>query len=133
MNAILHQKIQKLKEEVKYLDGNKTRFLDTIKTSNDTKKIVERCVYLCAEMVLDAADLAIVSRNLPKPETYRDTIYKLGEHQIIPPEFAHDFVYIAGLRNYLAHDYMRDTVPTLIDFLEHKLEGIKKYITFMEK
>lgn len=133
MNAILHQKIQKLKEEVKYLDGNKTRFLDTIKTSNDTKKIVERCVYLCAEMVLDAADLAIVSRNLPKPETYRDAIYKLGEHQIIPPEFAHDFVYIAGLRNYLAHDYMRDTVPTLVDFLEHKLEDIKKYVKLMEK
>ena len=133
MNAILHQKIQRLKEEVKFLDDNKTRFLCTIKTSGDTKKIVERCAYLCAEIALDVADVAIVSRNLPKPETYREAIYKLGEHQIIPPVFAHCFAYIAGLRYHLEHDYMRDTVPPLVDFLDHKLEDIKKYITFMEK
>jgi len=32
MNATLYQKIQRLKEEVKYLEDNKARFLESIKT-----------------------------------------------------------------------------------------------------
>lgn len=133
MNATLYQKIQRLKEEVKYLEDNKVRFLESIKTSTDTKKIVERGVYLCSEMALDIADLLIVSKDFPKPDTYRDAIHKLGEYKIVPVEFASKFIYIAGLRNYLAHEYMRDTAPTLIDFLERKLEDIKRYLTFVER
>ena len=133
MNATLYQKIQRLKEEVKYLEDNKTRFLETIRTLNDTRKIVERSVYLCSEMVLDIADLLIVSRDLPKPETYREAIFKLGEHKIIPAEFAEKFLYIAGLRNYLAHEYIKDTTPTLVDFLEHKIEDVKKYLMLIGK
>lgn len=133
MNATLYQKIQRLKEEVKYLEDNKVRFLESIKTSTDTKKIVERGVYLCSEMALDIADLLIVSKDFPKPDTYRDAIHKLGEYKIVPVEFACKFIYIAGLRNYLAHEYMRDTAPTLIDFLERKLEDIKRYLTFVER
>ena len=132
MNATLYQKIQRLKEEVKYLEDNKVRFLESIKTSTDTKKIVERGVYLCSEMALDIADLLIISKDFPKPNTYRDAIHKLGEYKIVPVEFAYKFIYIAGLRNYLAHEYMTDTAPTLIDFLERKLEDIKRYLTFVE-
>lgn len=133
MNITLYQKIQRLKEEVKYLEDNKIRFFENIRTSMDTKKIIERSVYLCSEMVLDIADLLIVSKEFPKPETYRDAIYKLGEYKIVPPDFADKFMYIAGLRNYLAHEYMKDTTPTLIDFLEHKLEDVKRFLTLLEK
>ncbi len=59
MNATLYQKIQRLKEEVKYLEDNKVRFFESIKTSTDTKKIVERSVYLCSEIALDIADLLL--------------------------------------------------------------------------
>jgi uncharacterized protein YutE (UPF0331/DUF86 family) len=96
MNATLYQKIQRLKEEVKYLEDNKVRFLESIRTSTDTKKIVERGVYLCSEMALDIADLLIVSKDFPKPNTYRDAIHKLGEYKIVPVEFAYKFIYIAG-------------------------------------
>jgi len=133
MNATLYQKIQRLKEEIKYLEDNKARFIKEVNTSGDVKKIVERSVYLCSEMVLDLADLLIVTRNFPKPDTYRDTILKLGEYKIIPAELAYNLLYIAGLRNFLAHEYLRDTVPTLLDFIEYKLEDIKKFIILIDK
>jgi len=133
MNATLYQKIQRLKEEIKYLEDNKARFIKEVNTSGDVKKIVERSVYLCSEMVLDIADLLIVTRNFPKPDTYRDTILKLGEYKIIPAELACNLLYIAGLRNFLAHEYLRDTVPTLLDFIEYKLEDIKKFIILIDK
>jgi len=52
MNEVLFNKIQRLKEEAKYLADNKQRLLRTLRTSIETKKIVERSVYLCAEIAL---------------------------------------------------------------------------------
>jgi len=60
MNGVLFNKIQRLKEEIKYLVDNKPEFLQSLKTSIATKKIVERSVYLCAEIVLDIAELITV-------------------------------------------------------------------------
>jgi len=52
MNEIIYQKIQRLSEELKYIEDNRERFLNSLKTSLDTKKIVERSVYLCAEIIV---------------------------------------------------------------------------------
>ncbi len=67
MNEILFNKIQRLKEEVRYLSENKSKFLSELKESVEIKKIVERSVYLCSEIVLDIADLIIIKKGYPKP------------------------------------------------------------------
>jgi uncharacterized protein YutE (UPF0331/DUF86 family) len=128
MEEVLFNKIQRLKEETKYLVDNKPKFLRTLKSSIETKKIVERSVYLCAEIVLDMADLIIIKKGYPKPSTYSDSIYKLGEYGLIPKGFAQKFVYIAGIRNFLAHDYQKNTIPELEKFLKYGLNDLKKFI-----
>ena len=133
MHEVLFRKLERLKEEVLYLETNRTIFLKNINISVETKKITERSVSLCAEMVLDIADLVITLRGLPKPSTYSDSIYKLGDHKIIPVSFSRKFVYIAGLRNFLAHDYLIDTVNELVKFLKVGATDIKKFINFIEK
>lgn len=133
MKEVLFQKLQRLKEEIKYLEDSKDKFLKDIDKSIDTKKIVERSVFLCAEMVLDISDLLIVEKGFPKPATYRDAIYKLGDFNIIPKDFAYDFIYIAGLRNFLAHEYLKDTIPTLKEFLGKGLLDLKKFINHVRK
>jgi uncharacterized protein YutE (UPF0331/DUF86 family) len=132
MKEVLFNKLQRLKEETKYLVDNKPNFLRTLKSSIEIKKIVERSVYLCAEIVLDIADLIIIKKKYPKPSTYSDSIYKLGEYGLIPKEFAQKFVYIAGIRNFLAHDYQKNTVPELEKFLKYGLNDLKKFIKAVE-
>jgi len=132
MKEVLFNKLQRLKEETKYLVDNKPNFLRTLKSSIEIKKIVERSVYLCAEIVLDIADLIIIKKKYPKPSTYSDSIYKLGEYGLIPKEFSQKFVYIAGIRNFLAHDYQKNTVPELEKFLKYGLNDLKKFIKAVE-
>lgn len=132
MNEVLFRKVERLKEEVLYLETNR-KFLKEIGRSVDTKKIVERSVYLCAEIALDIADLVITIKGFPKPSTYSDSIFKLGGYKIIPKDFARKFVYIAGLRNFLAHDYQIDTFADLKRFLQSGLGDIKKFIGYIEK
>jgi uncharacterized protein YutE (UPF0331/DUF86 family) len=88
MKEVLFNKVQRLKEENKYLVDHKPTFLRTLRFSTETKKIVERSVYLCAEIALDIADLIIIKKGYPKPSSYSDSIYKLGEYGMIPKEFA---------------------------------------------
>ena len=46
MNPLILNKLERLKEEVKYLTDNKKVFQNNLKTSIETKKIAERSVYL---------------------------------------------------------------------------------------
>jgi len=133
MKEVLFNKLQRLKEETKYLTDNRSKFLRTLRSSVETKKIVERSVYLCSEIVLDIADLLIVKKKYPKPSTYSDLIYKLGDYGLIPKVFAQNFVYIAGIRNFLAHDYQKNTIPELEKFLKYGLKDIGSFIKAVEK
>lgn len=133
MKEVLFNKVQRLKEETKYLVDNKPKFLRTLKSSIETKKIVERSVYLCAEIALDISDLIIIKKGYPKPSSYSDSIYKLGDYGLISKKFAHRFVYIAGLRNFLAHDYQINTVSELEKFLKYGLKDVKDFIKSTEK
>ncbi len=132
MNEVLFNKLQRLKEEAKYLVDNKPELLRTLKSSLETKKIVERSVYLCAEIVLDIADLLIIKKEYPKPSSYSDSIYKLGDYGLIPKKFAYKFVYIAGIRNFLAHDYQKNTISELEKFLKYGLEDIEHFVKAIE-
>jgi len=42
-------------------------------------------------------------------------------------------VYLAGLRNFLAHDYQKSTIPELERFLKSGLKDIKQYIQEITK
>lgn len=132
MDEVLFNKLQRLKEEVKYLVDNQLKFISTLKSSIDTKKMVERSVYLCAEIILDIADLLFIKMGYPKPSSYSDSIFKLGDYGLISKEFAYKFVYIAGLRNFLAHDYQKDTIPELEKFLEKGLKDIEYFLRSIE-
>ena len=132
MNEVLFNKLQRLKEEAKYLADNKSKLLRTLRTSIETKKIVERSVYLCAEIALDITDLILIKKGYPKPSSYSDSIYKLGDYGMITKEFAHKFVYVAGIRNFLAHDYQKNTVPELEKFLKYGIQDLKHFIKSVE-
>lgn len=132
MDKILFQKIERLKEESLYLKNNKPNLLKNLRTSTEAKKITERSIYLIAEIVLDIADLIIIKKGYPKPSTYSDSLYKLGDYNIIPKKFAYKFVYIAGLRNFLAHDYQKNTIPELEKFLRSGLKDIEQFIKHVE-
>ena len=56
-----------------------------------------------------------------------------GDHGILSMTFAHKFAYIAGMRNFLAHDYRLNTIPTLEKFLRSGLDDVEKFMGYIEK
>ena len=82
---------------------------------------------------LPIADLILIRKGYPKPASYSDSIYKLGDYGFVSKQFAHRFVYIAGLGNFLAHDYQINTIPELETFLKYGLKDLKDFIKSVEK
>ena len=64
MNEVLFNKLQRLKEEFKYLADNKLKFSRTIRSSVETEKIVERSVYLCSEAVEATVQVTVLNNDL---------------------------------------------------------------------
>jgi|SRR3990172_3497712 len=133
MNPVLSRKIERLKEEILYLEVNRAKFLKELGVSVEAKKIAERSAYLATEIALDITELVISMKGLPRPSSYSDSIFKLGEYKLVPKDFSRRFVYIAGFRNFLAHDYEVDNSADLKRFLKAGLGDMKKFISFMEK
>jgi len=100
MNEVLFNKLQRLKEEAKYLADNKPKLLRTLRTSIETKKIVERSVYLCAEIALDITNLILIKKGYPKPSSYSDSIYKLGDYGMITKEFPINLYMLLGFETF---------------------------------
>ena len=70
MNPVLSRKIERLKEEILYLEVNKAKFLKELGVSVEAKKIAERSAYLATEIALDITELVISMKGLPRPSSF---------------------------------------------------------------
>lgn len=57
-------------------------------------------LYQSADSSIALAEMIIKHKNLTKSNSYYESIDLLGEHNIIPANFAYDFANIASFRNF---------------------------------
>jgi len=88
-------------------------------------------LYLMADSCVSLAEMVIKRDDLEKPESYHEAIDILGEHKILPPEFAYEFARIASFRNFLAHDYEKVDYLLICEDVLNKLDDIRQYLEFV--
>lgn len=86
----------------------------------DLRDIAERHLEVAAQCCLDICHRIIALEGARKARDYRDTILRMGELGVLPPDFAIQLAPIAGFRNILIHEYL------LIDWDEvyHNLQNL---------
>jgi len=90
-------------------------------------------LYLVSDSSIALAEMMIKYKNLSKSNSYYESIDLLGEHNIIPADFAYDFAKIASFRNFLAHHYERIDYKEICENTLNKIDDIKKYLKFIEE
>jgi uncharacterized protein YutE (UPF0331/DUF86 family) len=68
--------------------------------------LAERYLHLAMECVFDLGNHCIADRELPPPETNRDTFTRLEDVGELPPALAARLRAWAGFRNILVHQYL---------------------------
>ena len=85
-------------------------------------------LYLVADSSIALAEMVIKYKNIPKSNSYYESIDLLGDKGIIPADFAYEFAKIASFRNFLAHHYERVDYKEICQNTLNKLEDIKLYL-----
>ena len=70
------------------------------------RDIVERNLEIAAQRCIDISHRIIAIENAVKPRDYYEALLRLGELEVLPPEFARHLAPIAGFRNILIHEYL---------------------------
>ncbi|GAB6184208.1 type VII toxin-antitoxin system HepT family RNase toxin [Thermodesulfovibrio hydrogeniphilus] len=94
-------------------------------------------LYLTSDSCISLAEMVIKYKKLRTPQSYHEAIDILGENGVLQPEFAYEFAYefakIAGLRNFLAHDYEKIDSKIICNQILSKLNEIREYLNQIEK
>lgn len=70
------------------------------------RDIVERNLEIAAQCCIDIGNRIISLEKAQKPRDYHETIIRMGELGVLPPDFARSLAPIAGFRNILVHEYL---------------------------
>jgi len=102
----------------------------------EKRRAIERCLYLAIQNIIDIGSHIISALNLGMPGTYEEIIVSLGQHKIIPLDFAESIKKMAGFRNILEHEYVKIDLEKVYENLQ-RIEDFERFaahiVQFTEK
>ncbi len=127
MNDEIASKLEMLEEYVAILKGYQHHDVEDLMRDHTLRGAVERYIEVALECMIDIGEMIISKEKLKRPDTYRDVFLLLGEHGILPDDFAKDLAPAAGFRNVLVHMYAKIDIDRLYYYLENNLEDIERF------
>ncbi len=130
---VVYKHLQELESILDEMDDFKNYSLEELK--KEIKKLwqVEHGLQLAIQNLLDIGSHILSSIGKNKCENYTDVLDKLGEENIIPPEFSRKIRGMAGLRNLLVHDYIKIQTEKIYDYIKNNLNDFRKFIKYINK
>lgn len=99
----------------------------------DAQLITERSLQIIAQAMLDIGNHIIAHFGWGKPDSYKEIITILSQHDIIPREYQQALEGLAGLRNILVHDYLSINPEILFKDMNSGIIAIDAFIRGIEK
>jgi len=124
---LILRKLRELERYVQELHWLRGKSLEELKASLATSWAVEHGLQLAIQVVIDVGNHILVSLNEHQIEEYKDVIDKLGVRGVIPKEFAHRILKMAGFRNLLVHEYAEVDVGKVHTFLKTRLGDFETF------
>jgi uncharacterized protein YutE (UPF0331/DUF86 family) len=123
---MLLAKIAELDECIRELRVLQGYTMDEFKKSRAKLWSVAHGLQLAIQIMLDTGNHLLADLGI-RTMDYTDVIDKLGEHGIIPAEFAGNIRGMAGFRNIIVHGYSILNIDTVYQVLHNNLEDITDF------
>ena len=131
MNDEIASKLEQLEEYVKILKDYQHFKIEDLQTDHTLKGAIERYLEIALECTIDIGEMIISREKLKRPETYQEVFLILGEHGILPEDFAAKFAPSAGFRNVLVHMYAKIDIGRLYYYLQNNIEDIEQFVKYI--
>lgn len=132
MNRTVTRKLQELEECIRQLRKLQGYSYDEV--ADDMEKIwaIERGIQVSIQIIIDVGNYILASIGENHVENYTDIFDKLGQHGVLPSEFALEIRGMAGFRNILVHRYTEVDLKRVYHVLQNRLDDFMKYIEYIE-
>ncbi len=132
MDTIITSKLRELERYVQQLREFQSCRYDEIE--GDLKKIwaIEHGLQVSIQIVINVGNRILASMGKNQVKDYTDVLNKLGQHNVLPSEFAAEIQGMAGFRNLLVHRYAEIELRQVYDVLQNRLDDFVKYIGYIQ-
>ena len=89
---------------------------------------VERLFQLIVDTTIDINTYIITESDVSVPDDYQSTFMVMGEHNIVPMDFAQAIAPSVGLRNLIVHKYGKVDIKRMIDDVKNNIGQYKDYL-----
>lgn len=125
---VILELLESLREYVKLLRSAQSESLASVTADPIRYNGIIHLLQLCVEHVTDIGAHILAGSGLEMPDEYRDIIIKLGQHGIIPRDFAERIAPMAGFRNIVVHRYLTVDPAQVYAHLQHGLDDFERFI-----
>ena len=129
----LADRIEALKRYSGYLKDYRKVSLEQLQHDHTLQGAVCHYFQLAIECMIDAGEILVSQRGLPKPKDGRDVFEILGEAGILPKKFAFNIAPVAGFRNILVHEYLKVDMTIVYAHLQKDLKDFDTFAKHIAK
>lgn len=83
--------------------------------------------------MIDICEMIISSERFIRPDSYREAILTLGQHNVLPRKFAEKLAPAAGFRNVLVHMYTDIDLEKLYSHLQNDIDDLEIFAEYIAK
>ena len=115
----VNERLSEMRENILLLQELSSISLDEFCKDPKIFKLAERCLEVSIQCILDICHHIIVDNDWPRPRDNKEVFRIVASKGIIPEDFAGKIEPMAGLRNILAHEYLKIDPKILHNNLEN--------------
>ncbi|HCB35193.1 MAG: hypothetical protein A3H73_01940 [Candidatus Taylorbacteria bacterium RIFCSPLOWO2_02_FULL_50_120] len=121
-------KIERIKENLEKVRSKLKFSNEEIIKSDDHLAVLERSFQLIVDYAIDINHHFIKEGGFGIPDDLQSTFTALGEHKLLPKEFAGKISRSVGLRNRVVHQYEDVKPAVFVENLRKNIEDYDEYI-----
>jgi uncharacterized protein YutE (UPF0331/DUF86 family) len=125
MDTTILSKLQNLERYVQQLRKFQHYSYDEIESDLEKRWAIEHGLQVSIQIVIDVGNHILASVGENQIDDYASILDKLGQRNILPPQFAAKIRGMAGFRNILVHEYAEVDLRAVYDVLQytHQVKG----------
>lgn len=127
MKEEIEYKLDQLEEQVSKLEKSQYLSFEEFKQDELRVNAVERQFQVAIEIVIDISSKINSYEGEESPESYRESIGKLGDLGILDKDFAEKFQNVASFRNVLVHFYADVDEEKVHKYLTEDLKDFNEF------
>ena len=90
-------------------------------------------LFIGINIIIDIAIHIVTDNNLGKPDTFRDAFTILEKEKFLSSDEANIYRSMVGLRNILAHEYLKVNKEMIYEVLQNRVVDMQKFIIFVNE